>query len=518
MVVSNSRGLIENLQRPELFDHVVIEFHLIETHISFLLLTGDFAYKIKKPVNLGFVDFTTLAKRKFFCEEELRLNRRMTPELYVGVVAVTGTHEHPHIGGADEIIEYAVKMRQFSEADRLDHMVRADRITPEHIDELAEHVAEFHHHAAVATPGSGYSTADQVRARAMDNFPHIRPCVGGAESEMLDQLQQWTRSAATELTPAFNTRLAEGSVRECHGDMHLANMVLFDGCVHLFDCLEFNPQLRWIDVASDVSFAMMDLVYHQHEGFAHRLWKRYVEITGDYAALSVRRYYLAYRALVRAKVACIQDQQGGAKNSSLGREVAHHLTLADYFTRVPARKPLIIAHGLSGSGKTWLSEHLVERTGVIHIRSDVERRRTELGGGERYSASNIARVYRRLLELARQVLGYGYPVVVDATFLRAEQRRQFRNLALGLGIPFHILHCEAVGSALLQRVRARAEAESDASEATEAVLKAQMNIQEPLSEDEIALTISVDTTKTVDWTRLIKAIELDALQFPTTQS
>ncbi len=513
MTADETGVLIKHLQRPELFDHPVTAFQVMETHISFLLLTGEYVYKIKKPVNLGFVDFTTLAKRRFFCEEELRLNRRMTPELYLGVVPITGTPEHPHIGGSDNVIEYAVQMRQFRESDRLDHMLRADCVTAKHIEELAAHVAEFHRQAAVAAPAAGYSTADAVSTRAMDNFPHIRSCVAGAADARLDRLQNWTRTAATGLADTFAARLGEGRVRECHGDMHLANMVLFDGGVRLFDCLEFNPQLRWIDVASDVAFAVMDLVYQQREDFAHLLWQRYLERTGDYDALSVRRYYLVYRALVRAKVACIQNRQAAAINPSLGAEVDRHLALAEYFTLESARTPLIITHGVSGSGKTWLSEGLVERTGLAHIRSDIERLRLRLPAGERYSASNVSRVYSRLLELAQRILERGYAVVVDATFLRAEQRRLFRHLAIRLGVPFHILHCDAGRATLRKRIRTRAEANTDASEATEAVMEAQMKAQEPLSAEEPALATSVDTSRRIDWAGLVTAVDLDARRF-----
>jgi aminoglycoside phosphotransferase family enzyme/predicted kinase len=508
MVESQQPVLIERLQRPELFDHPVTGFEVMETHISYILLTGDVAYKIKKPVDLGFLDFSTLDKRLFFCEEELRLNRRMAPELYLGVVPITGSEDDPRVGGDGKVIEYAVKMRQFNEPDRLDHMIRAGRIKPEHIDELAQHVAEFHQRAEVATPESGYSTAERVRERVIDNFPHIDPCVDGREKEQLQHLHDWTQDSAKRLADAFTGRLAHGRVRECHGDMHLANMVLVDGEVRLFDCLEFNPQLRWIDVASDVAFAMMDLLYHDREDFAHRLWLRYLEHSGDYEALSVLRYYLVYRALVRAKVACIQRQQSYALHRRQDRDVVRHLSLATALMRQPASIPLIITHGLSGSGKTWLTERLVERTGIIRIRSDIERRRSGIDPEARYSQRNIDRVYQGLLQLAERIISFGYPVVVDATFINAGQRRQFRESAARLGAPFHILHCHAGQAVLEQRIEKREQGRPDASEATVAVLQHQLQSQEPLTADELELCVDVNTASAPDWDRIIAALQL----------
>ncbi len=500
--------LIDRLQRRELFDHPVTGFEVMETHISYILLTGDIAYKIKKPVDLGFLDFSSLDQRLFFCEEELRLNRRMAPELYLGVVPITGSEQDPRVGGDGRVIEYAVKMRQFHEPDRLDHMVRAGRITSEHIDDLAQHVAEFHQQTEIAAPDSDYSDAKHVRERALDNFPHIDPCVIGNEAKQLRKLHDWTQESAQRLADSFASRLAQDRVRECHGDMHLANMVLVDGEVRLFDCLEFNPQLRWIDVASDVAFAMMDLHYHEREHLAHRLWLRYLEHTGDYAALSVLRYYLVYRALVRAKVACLRRQQSDALQRRQEQDVVRHISLASALMHQPAATPLIITHGLSGSGKTWFTERLVERTGVIRIRSDIERRRSGINAGARYTQRNIGRVYQVLLRLAERVIGFGYPVVVDATFLEAGQRRQFREAAARLSVPFHILHCHAGQAVMERRIRKREQGRPDASEATVAVLQRQLDSQQPLTDDERRVRLAVDTTAALDWDHLITGLRL----------
>ncbi len=507
MLASQRPLLIERLQQPQLFDHVVTGFEVMETHISYILLTGEFAYKIKKPVDLGFADFSTLDKRRFFCEEELRLNRRMTPELYLDVVPITGSEDDPRIGGDGEAIEYAVKMRQFHEPDRLDHMVRAGQIAREHIDDLARHVADFHRQAAIAEPESGYSSAERVRERALDNFAHIEPCVNGDDLQ-LETLLDWTRQSANRLGGVFAERLAQGRVRECHGDMHLANMVLVDGEVRLFDCLEFNPQLRWIDVASDIAFALMDLRYHDHRDLARRLWLRYLEHSGDYGALSVLRYYLVYRALVRAKVACIQLQQSGKTLRRQDPDVARHITLATALMQQPAATPLIITHGVSGSGKTWLTERLVEHSGVMRIRSDIERWRAGIDVAVRYDPTHITRVYQILLQLSEQIIGFGYPVVVDATFVNAEQRHRFRESAGRLGVPFHILHCHAERTVMEQRIARRERGRTDASEATVAVLKRQLQAREPLTADERAVCVDVDTTRAPDWGGLIKALSL----------
>lgn len=263
--------LIRALQDEALYDHPVTGFTVVETHISWVMLTGDFAYKIKKPVNLGFLDFSTLEKRRFYCEEELRLNRRLAPQLYLAVVAITGTVDKPRLNGEGKVIEYAVKMRQFDQARQFDRLLARGRLRAEHIDRVAALIAAFHRRAAAAATDSLYGSPELVWQPVAENHDQILPLLRDTDDEArLRRIQAWFEQQFTRHRPLFLRRKAEGRIRECHGDLHLANIALFDHEVVIFDCLEFNDRLRWIDVISDAAFLVMDL---QSRGQAPLGWR-----------------------------------------------------------------------------------------------------------------------------------------------------------------------------------------------------------------------------------------------------
>jgi aminoglycoside phosphotransferase family enzyme/predicted kinase len=477
----------------------------IETHISHVFLTGEYAYKIKKPLDLGFLDFSTLQKRQEFCEEELRINRRLAPELYLSVVPITGTPAAPRVEGSGTPIEYALKMRQFSQDGLLERVLERGELTAQLIDALAAEVAAFHDAIPRAVPQSGYGSADSIVAPAMQNFEQLAPLLD--DSAVLDRLRAWTERENRRLSARFEERLRDGFVRECHGDLHLANIVLIDGRVRIFDALEFNPALRWIDVMNEIAFVVMDLAVRGQEALAARFLNAYLERTGDYEGVRVLRYYVVYRALVRAKVAAMRAEQGDpgdAERGALGEKVRRHLRLAQQIA-AGARAVLVVHHGLSGSGKTTCSQRVLEAIGAVRIRSDVERKRlhglsasvrtgAELGAGI-YAAAASEATYARLATLAEAALDAGYPVLVDATFLERRQRDQFRTLAQRLHVPFRIAHFAASEPTLIDRIRRRTAHGADASEADLDVLRAQLRRLEPLAPDEQAVSIRFDTER-----------------------
>ena len=497
--------LIEALLRPECYPHPVEGVELVETHISWVLLTGRYAYKIKKPVDLGFLDFSTLDKRQHFCEEELRLNRRLAPQIYLEVVPVTGTARKPRLGGTGETIEYAVQMHQFAQEMQLDRVLDRGDLRPIHIDSLAESLARFHGSILVAGHGMAFGEPAAVLAPMQENFEQIRPCVDASLHETLSRLQRWTESSYQRLAPVLAERKRAGFVRECHGDAHLANMALLKNEVVLFDCLEFNDNLRWIDVVSELAFAAMDLDDRGREDLAWRLVNRYLEHTGDYAGLRLLRFYQVYRALVRAKVAAIRLGQPDIEARSRAQsahDLRSYLALAERYTQ-SGRPALVITHGLSGSGKTFLTQELVEAIGAIRIRSDVERKRLHglaaearsgsgIGSGL-YAESATSETYARLAELVRTVVQSGLIAIVDATFLKRAQRRTFSELASTLGVPFAILSMRAPEQVLRERIAARRSAGQDASEAGLDVLTHQLANLEALEPADRAFQIEVDT-------------------------
>lgn len=478
---------------------------LRETHISCVLLAGQTAFKFKKPVDLGFLDFSTLEARRRCCEEELRLNRRTAPDLYLDVISITGSSAEPVLGGDGTPIEYAVRMRRFPEDALLDVMAREGRLSTDCIDTLAERLAAFHRRLEPAAADASYSSPAQVLAAALQNFAQIRETAGAdAPDALLQALQRWTLEEHAALAQQFEARRREGFVRECHGDLHLGNIVMQGGIPTPFDGIEFNPALRWIDVMSEIAFLVMDLEEHGLAPLAFRFLNSYLEAGGDYAGLAVLRYYLVYRALVRAKVACIRAHQGaGAKvGQGIGREVLHYLAYARGVAG-DRRGALILMHGLSGSGKTTIARRLCESLRAVHLRSDIERKRLhglapqartagEFATGI-YSAGDTERTYARLAALARHAIAAGYPVIIDATFLAARHRAQFRVLARETGVPFAIMACEAPDAALRERVRNRAAGDMDASDAGPAVLEGQIAARDPLAEAESADRIVIDT-------------------------
>ena len=486
--------LIEALLEPARYPGDVQRVELVQTHISWVLLAGDFAYKIKKPVKLSFLDFSTLKLRQRYCENELRLNRRFAPDLYLEVLAIGNTPQDPQWGASSTPIDYAVKMRRFDEAGRLDRVCARGELLPRHLSDLADALSAFHRAAAVAPPDSVFGAPAQVIAPMRDNFDALLEGLPTADLPgRLKALSDWTEAQFAELTPLLQARKQAGWVRECHGDLHLANLVLIDGRVRMFDGIEFNDRLRWIDVASEVAFTYVDLIAHQQSGLANWFIDEYLSRTGNYEAAALLRFYSVYRAMVRAKVAAIRTRQ----TQDDGREALAYIALAERLTRPPAAR-LVITHGLSGCGKTVVSNQLLlsdPHASTLRLRSDVERKRLAgLSGTERsgaplnegiYAANSHGLTYDHLLEQARRLLRAGWSVVVDATFLRRTDRDAFSALARECHVAFSILAPQATPKQLRERILARQALGQDASEATLDVLAQQMRTLEPLGPDEM---------------------------------
>lgn len=501
----NPDRLIEALRAPACYPHAVEQVELLQTHISFILLAGEYAYKIKKPVNLGFLDFSTLAARRFYCEEELRLNRRTAPGLYLEIIPISGSESAPLLGGGGPAIEYALKMRRFGQDALLDEMARRGTLAPRHIDALAQSLARFHAGIERAGPERECGSAERILAPALQNFEQMHPLVSAkTDLALLARLRDWTAREHASLTPLFDARKRDGWVRECHGDLHLRNIALLDGVPTPFDGIEFSADFRWTDVINEVAFLMMDLLDHRLPRLAFRFLNAYLERSGDYAGLRLLRFYLVYRALVRAKVSCLRGHQPGMmarEQSETEQEYHRHLYLAERLA-APRHAALLLMHGLSGSGKTTIAQGLLEVLGAVRLRSDVERKRlfglaaearsgAELDAGL-YAPGASERTYAHLAALAREVLAARYPVIVDAAFLRRAWRERFAELAHSAGAAFVIAACTASPATLRARVALRQHAARDASEAGLLVLERQLATEEPLGADEARHVMTID--------------------------
>lgn len=498
-----NRDQIEMLLTERAYPHAVRDLRLIETHISWVILTGDYVYKIKKPVSMGFLDFSTLAKRQHFCDEEVSLNRRLAPQLYIGVAAITMSDEGPVIGGEGEVIEYAVHMHQFSQRHLASRTAAEGRLTASHCRELGQVIAEFHNSLAPIQTEKGPGTPAAIFAALRQNFEQIDAALPRSEERaFLHDLEGACISDYERLQEHMWQRLDEGFVRECHGDLHLGNIVILDDDAVPFDCLEFNPDFRLVDIQCEIGFLIMDLESRSLPGHANRVLNRWLEHTGDYAGLALHSFYDCYLAMVRAKISLFAAIASNPDDPGLD-DYRRYFGLAAAGRR---RQPrfLCITMGVSGSGKSTVAETLCAQFSAIRIRSDVERKRifglapgaaSNSVGLEKvmYSEESSDRVFKRMLELASTLLDAGLPVVVDATFIASDRRKPFMELAQRNSVPFIIAHCTASEKELARRLVERNRLANDASEAgIDVMLQQQENVQ-MLTADEIDACLIVDT-------------------------
>ncbi len=482
---------------------------LFETHISWVLVAGPSAYKIKKAVRFDFLDFSTLAARRHFCDEEVRLNRRLAPQLYQGVAAVTGSIARPALDGAGAPIEYAVRMRAFAQDALWNRRIERHLLTAEEIDDLARQLAAFHTQVARAPAHGPWGAPEALRRVADDNIALLDSLVRDAAGRArVTRLRAWQQDCQRTLGPVFERRRADGWVREGHGDLHCGNILTLDGKVAAFDCIEFDDALRWIDVMHDIAFVRMDLRRHGLGALAARLLAGYLELTGDYEGVAVLRYYEVQCALVRAKIALLRAAQASPAEAQACRRDADAL-LATALAAAESPPPaLVVMHGVTGSGKSTGARALVELLEAVQLRSDVERKRMHgIGPAERpagaalatlYSQQSNDAVYRRLGALAASLIEAGMTVVIDACSLKRHERAAFEALAAALRVPLALVDVRARDATMRERIRSRRQQGADPSDADESVLDFQLRADEPLSGHELAHAFPLDSEAPFD--------------------
>jgi len=476
---------LSGLMDADAYPHPCASIELIETHISWVLLTGDYAYKLKKPVRFSFLDFSTLKLREHFCREELRCNRAFAPEVYVAVLPVQRlTDDGIAIGAADagaSLVDWAVQMRQFDPAAQLDHLLDQGQVTPAMLMEFGGALAATHA-ALPRLTGTANDVSDRILAPVMDNFAEIEATGLSSEYELLvKQARELSAATSNELLPLFTARMKGEYVRECHGDLHLSNLVVIDDRVIAFDCLEFSANLRWIDTISDVAFLFMDCHERGRADLAYTFFNAYLDAAGDFEGAQLLGYFAAYRSMVRAKVAALRWEQDASAEAA--ERFTKHLTWArDWLQRPPGK--LILMCGLSGAGKSWVAERLAPLLPATRLRSDVARKalaglgaldrtNSPVGGGL-YHPQRSDEVYAYLAEVAAALLRSGENVIVDATFIERHRRAAFLALAEQLPCQALVLYCAVPEEILRERVAARWAAHHDPSEATPAVLQDQL--------------------------------------------
>ncbi|MDX1693231.1 MAG: AAA family ATPase [Ketobacteraceae bacterium] len=494
------------------YPHECDEIQMVETHISLVFLTGDFAYKVKKPVDFGFLDFSTLEKRRHYCELELSRNRVFAPDLYEKVM---GLHVTEHGAELKDLLEgaqeYVVCMHQFPQSALLSLKVAAGDFSVEEAAELGRQLARLHAGLEQAETGDARGTPAAISYPVKENFSQISECLDDdSQKQRLDAIRSWSLDRLEAHHEDFVQRKKRGRIRACHGDLHLNNILWMDKRAVPFDCIEFNDEFRWIDVISELAFLLMDLEHgHQQELASHCL-NGYLEVSGDFEGVELLRFYKVYRAMVRAKVAMLrmqQDHLDADELQALEKEYDSYVTLAEHDIR-PEPVCLYITHGVSGSGKTTMARYVAGRLGAVHVRSDVERKRLfhlapdassdSLLNAGIYSAEASARTYHRLEEVAEAMISAGYPVIVDATFLSKNTRQRFFELGKRMQSPFAILDCAIDEQTARNRVQARMENGGDASEADLKVLEQQLGNQDFLSPQEQRYVVVIDMGKPLE--------------------
>jgi aminoglycoside phosphotransferase family enzyme/predicted kinase len=487
----------------------------IETHVSWVFLTGPFAYKVKKPLRLSFIDYSTAERRAALCREELRLNRRHAAGLYVDVVPITGTPAAPQVGATDAPpFEHALRMVQFDPQLELTRLLQTGAAAASELQEFGQRIAQMHATAAIAAGDEGFGTPDQAHRITLDNFAEIaRVLPGRDEARQLALLREHAQRLFEADRPLLERRRLDGRVREGHGDLHCGNVVRWQGSLVAFDGLEFDPGLRFIDVANDLGFLTMDLAAHGRADLRREVLQAWLEVSGDFEAVALLPYFELYRALVRAKVAALRGQQ--ARGEAGGAATLAHQYLDWAVAQIERPRPrLFVMAGLSGSGKTWLARRIAARGDALMVRSDVERKRlaglqplaTSASAPDAgiYSREFNARTYERLRECALHCLRGRDSVVVDAANLRRGERELFMSAGREHAADVVLVHGAAPLEELKRRVAGRAATGADASEATVSLLDRQPLYWEPFSGDEQRQVIAVDTTSTESIERVLR--------------
>ncbi|OMW99585.1 aminoglycoside phosphotransferase [Burkholderia pseudomallei] len=492
-----SRDIDAALRRASTYPHPAGPIVRIETHLSVVYLVGRFAYKRLKPFDFGFANFSELAARRRACDAELALNRPLAAPIYLAAGPLVRRARGLRLFGAGAAVDHVVRMRRFDERMLFSRLLARGALDAADIDAAATRLAAYHLHAPRDIPRRAYGSARELRRQLDDMLAPLERALGAA---LPASLRAWCVRRCDELAAHLDARRADGYVRACHGDLHLNNVVKRGRDALMFDCIDFDDALRWIDVINDLSFLLMDLHAHDRAALAHRLLNRWLDETGDFAGLAALPLYVAYRALVRALVATMRAGGDAAARAARIERARRYVDVAAHAAR--ARRPcLLLCHGYSGSGKSVASRALADVSGAIRLSSDSERKRARPFAAvdarplpaSAYTPQQIDAQYERLRALARDVLRAGYTALVDATFLSHARRARFFALARELGVPVYVLDFHASRACLERRVDARAAARDDRSDAGAAVLATQRASADPLDADERARTIGFDT-------------------------
>ncbi len=486
---------VEALLLPSAYPHPVERVELIQTHISYVLLAGEYVYKVKKPVDMGFLDYTTLEKRKFYCEEEVRLNRRLCPDAYLGVVAVTVKSDTVSLDGTGEVVDYAVKMKRLPQERMMERLLEQDAITSDMLERLTGKLVAFHAQAETNDYIQSFGKPDAVAANWRENFDQSEPYVGRTISrDQFEKIRSYVNCFLAQDTWLLDNRVKDGRIRDCHGDLR-TNAVCFKDGICVFDCVEFNERFRYADTASDLAFLAMDVDFRGHPVLSDEMVGLYLAQSLDTTLPLVLHFYKCYRAFVRGKVDGFQLDQPEIpveQKEAAAEGARRYFALAEEYASHSVRPALIAMVGVTGSGKSYLAHALASRLGAVVISSDVTRKKLAGLDPRRsqaepidsgiYSPEMTELTYAEMLLQAAPFLSWGRPVILDASYLARKTREQARDFAERAGVRFLAVECVPTEALVRERLQRRRSAVWSPSDGRWEVYQAQLKRTEPLSE------------------------------------
>lgn len=511
MVHNGQSQIYAAMERPDFYPHPVSAVEKRETHISKVFLTGQFVYKIKKPVDLGFLDFTTLEKRRHFCYQEVILNRRLAPDVYLGVIPITQKKDRYVMAGDGPAVEYAVKMRQLSQGFSLLRLLRSGKFDASEIEHLSGKLVEFYRHAPLDPTKISFGAWETVCANCEENFTQTEMFAGNLIDERMYQIVQGaTLGFLHKHRDLFDARMAKGKIRDCHGDLRVGH-IYFDDGIKIIDCIEFNDRFRYSDVACDLAFLAMDLDFEGFSEIERQLLQSVAWQSKDDDVFVLIDFYKCYRAMVRVKVNCLRlndENLGEYERKRLLRETHRYMELAYCYALNIHRPALWVICGMIGSGKSTIAERLGRVLGLKVLHSDVIRK--ELFGlkpaasidvpfGQGIYSEEFNRLtYGKMLMLAQEVIKTGASVIMDATFSRLRHRLEALQMAENLDADHILVECVAGLPVVRQRLLAR-ETDPTISDARLHHLRDFRNSFEPLTAEEKKYRVRINTEKEVDF-------------------
>ncbi len=500
------------MQNPQLYDPQPQTVEIIQTHISAVFLTGTYAYKIKKPVDFGFLDFSTLEKRKHFCSEEIRLNKRLAPDIYLEVVPITKEQNHIVINGSGTPVEYAVKMKQFPQKNIMTTQLQQHKITKQTIEELGNILIGFYIQAAHNKEIDSYGKPESVQQNIDENFEQTQNIIGTViNKETYTFIKKANDTFFTYNKNLFDQRIKEDKIRECHGDLHSGNIVISTKPI-VFDCIEFNKRFRYIDIASDIGFLAMDLDYQNHPYLSSHLIHHYLIHSNDTTLHNVLNFYKSYRAYVRGKVIGFQLNDPHIETDkkqtliNIGKKYFEfsHYYASLFLQDLQQKKPLLmLVGGLSGTGKSTIAQKLAIDYHAILLNTDVVRKKIhnidiyekhhDAPNTGLYNPKKVEETYKKVLELAEQHLKEGHNVVLDATFQQQKHRTHAHQLAQHHNSQFLQIQCICDEDVIQQRLQKRVQ-EQNASDARWEIYLQQKKTFEPFQQTPYTLLFDTGNT------------------------